>query len=98
MQASVQHYPSLAGWLAENLLKAWLSADTAKIQTELERSITAPLKAHDTGEQERRQLLHAVANRMRNRPDLLGPGSETPEMNLYAHLLFSLSVGDKIRN
>jgi len=98
MQASVQQSPSLAGRLAENLLKAWLSADTVKIQTELERSISAPDESPDTGEQERRQLLHAVASRMRNRPDLLGPGSQTPEMNLYAHLLFNLSVGDKDRN
>lgn len=94
----MQNYSSLAGCLAENLLEAWLSADPVKIQRELERSISAPLEARDTGEQERRQVLHAVASRMSRCPDLLEAGTQTPEMNLYTHLLFSLSVADKVRN
>jgi len=98
MQAFVRHHPSLAGRLAEDLLKAWLSADTVKIQSEVERSLAAPADARDTGEQERRQLLQAVANRMRNRPDLIGSRGQTPEMSMCAHLLFSLSIGDRLRN
>jgi len=89
----MRHCPSLAGRLAENLLKAWLSADAVRVQTELERSIAVPVQARDTGEQERRQLLQSVASRMRKCPDLLEPRSQSPELNLYAHLLFSLSFG-----
>lgn len=97
MQVSVQHQ-SLAGRLAENLLKAWLSADAVKVRTELERSIAVPVEAHDTFEQERRQLLQAVANRMRKCPGLFEPRRPSPEVDLYTHLLFNLSLGARARN
>lgn len=91
MQASVQqHHPSLAGRLAENLLKAWLTGDPGKISTELERSVTVPFEAHDTGEQERRRLLQAVARHMRTCPDLLESDSESPELKLYVRLLWHM--------
>ena len=94
----MQYYPSLAGRLAENLLKAWLSADAAKVSTELERSIAVPVEAHDTFEQERRQLLQAVASQMRKCPGLLEPWRTSPEVDLYTDLLFSLSLGARVQN
>jgi hypothetical protein len=90
MQASVQHYQSLAGWHAENLLKAWLTGDAAKLDTELERSLMVPFEANDAGEEERRHLLQAVAKRMSQRPDLLEPWSQSPELGLYVRLLWHM--------
>ena len=95
MLASVQQYPSLAGRQAETLLKAWLSGDAVKIHTELERSISISVVAHDTGEQECWQLLQAVASRMMECPDLLDARSERPELKLYAHLLWHLICPDQ---
>lgn len=90
MPAAVQHFSSFAGRLAEDLLKAWVSGDAVKVHAELERSLSVPVEAHDTGEQERRQLLQAVARRMRRYPDLFEPGSQSPELKLYLHLLWHL--------
>jgi hypothetical protein len=90
MQAALQHSPSLAGRLAENLLKAWLSGDVLRVHTELERSLSVPVEAHDTGEEERMQLLQAVAGRMRRYPDLLELGSQSPKLKVYLHLLWHL--------
>ena len=91
MQESVQHYPSLAGQLAENLLKAWLVGDEVKVHTELERSIAVPFEAHNTGEQERRRLLQAVASHMRKCPDLLESSAQSPELKLYVRLLWHMA-------
>ena len=90
MPAFTQSYPSLAGLLAEDLLKAWLTGDAVRLRTELERSATVPVEARDTGEQERRHLLQAVATRMRRCPNLFDPRSQTPELDLYAHLLWHM--------
>jgi hypothetical protein len=89
MQALLQYSPSLAGRLAEDLLKAWLSGNAGKVQAELERSISIPVAVYDTGEQERRDLLKAVAARLRKYPDLLDVQgqSEHPEWALYVRLL-----------
>jgi hypothetical protein len=89
MQALLQYSPSLAGRLAEDLLKAWLSGNPIKVHAELERSISIPVDVRDTGEQERRDLLKAVAGRLRKYPDLLDVQSQTehPEWALYVRLL-----------
>lgn len=87
MYALAQQTPSLAGRLAEDLLKAWLSGNTVKVRVELERSVSVPFEAHDAGEQERRELLKAVAGRMRKYPDLLDGQNEHPEWELYVRLL-----------
>jgi len=76
--------------MAENLLKAWLSGDAVRVHTELARSLSVPVGVYDTGEQERRQLLQAVARRMRGCSDLFEPGSQSPELKLYLHLLWHL--------
>src|SRR5580698_5974826 len=89
MQVMLQHSASLAGRLAEDLLTAWLSGNPVKVHAELERSITVPVDVCDTGEQERRDLLKAVAAKMRKYPDLLDAQSQTqhPEWALYVRLL-----------
>jgi hypothetical protein len=89
MQLLVQYSPSLASQLAEDLLKAWLSGNALKVRTELERSISIPVEVFDTGEQERRDLLKAVAAKMRKYPDLLEVENQNqhPEWELYARLL-----------
>jgi len=87
MQALAQQTSSLAGRLAEDLLKAWLSGDAVKVRAALERSISVPIDAYDTGEQERRDLLKAVAGRMRKYPDLFEGHSQHPEWELYIRLL-----------
>jgi len=94
MSAAAQDYPSLAGRLAEDLLKAWLSGDAVQVHTELERSLTVPLEARDTGEQERRNLLQAVAKRMTMCPDLFEVRAESPALDLYAHLLWHMVTRD----
>jgi len=78
---------SLAGRLAEELLKAWLSGDVGKIHAEFERCMSVPVEAHDTGEQERRQLLQAVAGRMMTCSDLLEIGNDVPNLELLVQLL-----------
>jgi hypothetical protein len=89
MQLLVQYSPSLAGRLAEDLLRAWLSGNALKVRAELERSISIPAEVYDTGEQERRDLLKAVAGRMRKYPDLLEVENQNrhPEWELYVRLL-----------
>jgi hypothetical protein len=95
MLALAQQHPTLAGRLAETLLQAWLSGDAVKLHTELVRSISISAAAHDTGEQECRQLLQAVARRMIECPDLLDPPIQRPELKLYAHLLWHLICPDQ---
>jgi hypothetical protein len=85
---------SLAGRLAEELLKAWLSGDAGKVNAELERSISVSVEAYDTGEEERRHLLKAVAERMRNCPSLLGRPSRDAALELCVHLLGHLVAPD----
>ena len=94
MQASVQNYASLAGYLAENLLKAWLTGDAAKIHAELEQSVMVPFEASDAGEEERRHLLQAVAIRMKKCPDLLESWTQSPELDLCVRLLWHMVPRD----
>ena len=52
---------SLAGQLAEDLLKAWISGDAMRVNTELERSFSVPVESYDVSEEEQAHLLKAVA-------------------------------------
>ena len=94
MQVLTQHCASLAGQMADDLLRAWISGDAVKVDAEIHRSISIAVDARDTGEQERRHLLQAVAGRMRKRADLLRAWSESPELELYAQLLGHMAIGD----
>jgi len=93
MPARAQHTLSLAGQLAEDLLKAWISGDTLRMNTELERSCSVPVESYDVSEEERRYLLKAVAAKMRNRPGLLSVDEQDPDpmlslcLNLLKHLV-----------
>ena len=87
VQALIETSPSLAGQLAEDLLKAWLSGDQTDVYAQLERSVSVPAEVADTNEQERRQLLQAVAGRMQSRADLLDARHESAQLDLYIHLL-----------
>ena len=77
----------MAGHLAEELLKAWLSGDVTKMNAEFERCMSLPVDTYDTGEQERRQLLQAVAGRMMHCSDPLELREETPNLDLLMQLL-----------
>ena len=87
MNAPRHHGTSLAGRMAEDLLRAWICGDAVRVHTELERSISVPVEACDAGEGERRRLIKAVAGRMRNCPDLLESQSQSPELKLCVCLL-----------
>jgi hypothetical protein len=87
MQILTQSNSCTAGHLAGDLLEAWRSGDPVKVGTELERSISAPIAAHDTGEQELRDLLVAVAGRMSRCADMLQSRCLTPELELCVNLL-----------
>lgn len=87
MQATLQYGTSLAGRLAEDLLKAWISGDPAKVNMELERSLSISVDSYDTSEEERRHLLKAVADRMRTCPDLLEPLASSSELDVCVSLL-----------
>jgi hypothetical protein len=93
MSARAQHSLSLAGQLAEDLLKAWISGNAARVNTELERSVSVPVEAYDVSEEERRYLLKAVAAKMRTRPGLLEADDQDQDpmlslcLNLLKHLV-----------
>jgi hypothetical protein len=89
MPARAEHSLSLAGQLAEDLLKAWISGNPARVHTELERSSSVPIKAYDVSEEERRYLLKAVAAKMRTRPGLLEveDRDQDPMLSLCLNLL-----------
>lgn len=89
MSARAQISLSLAGQLAEDLLKAWISGDAMRVNTELERSCSVPVESYDVSEEERRYLLKAVAAKMRNRPGLLAfvEPDQDPMLALCLNLL-----------
>src|SRR5208337_2985240 len=82
---------TLSSRLAEDLLKAWMSGDAAKVDAELQRSIAAPREPGDICEEERRHLLKAVAARMRRSGDVFR--ERDPVLELCAHLLGHLVGG-----
>jgi hypothetical protein len=91
MQAAyLAHSPSLASRSAEDLLKAWVSGEPARIDAQLERISSLPFEPCDTGEGERRNMLRAVAVRMRECPDLLAPKHQDPVLEVCVRLLSHL--------
>jgi hypothetical protein len=82
---------TLSSRLAEDLLKAWISGDEAKVGVELQRVISTPLEPDDIGEEERRHLLKAVAERMRRSDDVFR--EQDPVVELCVHLLGHLVCG-----
>ena|ERR1035438_5278063 len=90
MRTLAQHTASLAGRLAQDLLKAWITGDTVQVTTELENSISVPCEGCDSGEEERRQLLQAVAVRMRDCRDLPGFYEQSPDLEPCMRLLGQL--------
>ena len=60
----------LAGQRAGDLLRAWISGDAERFERELESILSDWAGACDAGEEERRNLLRAVALRMKNCADV----------------------------
>jgi hypothetical protein len=94
MHAPAPFSPSLASRLAEDLLKAWISGDANQVNAELERSYSVPGAVGDFREEERRDLLKAVAGRMRRFPDLLEIRSQDAALSLCVRLLGHLVCPD----
>jgi hypothetical protein len=76
---------TLSSQLAEDLLAAWTSGDAARVQGELRRSMSVPAGTDDVGEEERRHLLKAVAERMRKSGDVFR--KQDPVLEVCARLL-----------
>jgi hypothetical protein len=53
--------------MAKDLLRAWSSRDAARMDAELRRTLSVSVEVDDLGEEERRNVLHAVATRMATR-------------------------------
>jgi hypothetical protein len=86
----------LAGQRAGDLLRAWIAGDAARFEHELESILTGATGACDSGEEERRNLLRAVALRMKKCPDVFGlPRKAAVELclNLLGHLVMEEACG-----
>jgi hypothetical protein len=81
------------GTQAEALLRAWMVGDSGRLEAELEKSLSADLPAANDGEEERVQLLRAVAGRMRSCPDPFAPWCVDPGLDLCLDLLTHLISG-----
>ena len=90
MQYPVLENRSLASRQAEDLLRAWVSGEPAKVTAELEHAISLPLQPCDTDEEERRHVLQSVAGRMRKCPDLFASTRPDPVLEVCARLLSHL--------
>jgi hypothetical protein len=64
--------PDLAGQRAGNLLRAWISGDAGRFQREIESTLSDHTRACGAGEEERRNLLRAVAIRLTKCPNVFG--------------------------
>jgi hypothetical protein len=80
----------LAGQRAGDLLRAWVSGDAGRFQHELESILKDATSACDAGEEERRNLLRAVALRMKKCPDVFGLPRKAG-IELCLHLLGHLT-------
>ena len=90
MQHPVLQNRSLACRQAEDLLRAWVSGEPARVNAELEHAISLPLAPCDTGEEERRHMLQSVAGRMRKCPDLFASRRPDPVLEVCVRLLSHL--------
>jgi hypothetical protein len=94
MGACEQPGASLARRLAGELLQAWDSGDAAKVHAQLEHSIGMPIEACDAREEERRQVLKAVAGRMWKCPDLFEFRPQSPVLEVCGRMLGHLASPD----
>ncbi len=80
----------MAGQRAGELLRAWISGDAGRFEDEVESILRDPSGTCDAGEEERRNLLRAVALRMKNCPDVFGASRKAGIelcLNLLGHLI-----------
>ena len=79
---------ALSSQLADDLLRAWMSRNADLVQSELARSMAAPGNPDDIGEEERRHLVKAVAEHMRQSGNVFREGDPVLEVcaNLLQHL------------
>ena len=82
--------PDLAGQRAGDLIRAWISGDAGRFASEIESILRDATGAGDAGEEERRNLLRAVALRMKKCPHVFDqPQNAGIELclNLLGHLV-----------
>jgi len=77
--------PQLSTRMAENLLHAWTSGDAARVEAEVQRSLSISTDVEDVWEQERRYVLHAVAVKIRVLLDV--PRWGDPALEVCSRLL-----------
>ncbi len=82
---------SLSTSLAESLLRAWIIGDAERVHIELHRSGFVETDFDEGEEAERIQLLKAIAQRMRDCPDLFAPRSADPGLDICVDLLAHLA-------
>jgi hypothetical protein len=77
--------------LAGALLRAWVRGDRPALAVELDRSSRTPTDRQDTGEEERLQMLGAIAARMKAYPDPLAASGRDLEIGVCVKLLSHLA-------
>jgi hypothetical protein len=88
--------PDLAGQRAGDLLRAWISGDAGRLENEIESILSDRAGDCDDGEEERANLLRAVALRMKSCPDVFRlPRNASLDLclNLLGHLVAEESDG-----
>ena len=79
--------------LAEALLRAWIRGDRLELENEIHHTSTAREPANG-GDDERLELLKAVAERMLLLPDLFAFRDADPQLDLCLNLLLHLAACD----
>lgn len=74
------------------MLRAWICGDSARLQIELNRTLSFSSPVLDSAEEERLHLLGAVARRMQSMPDRLHCRDYDPGLQLCVDLLMHLTV------
>lgn len=77
--------------LADALLKAWIKADDETFKAELDKSARACRTALNGGEDERLELLGAIANQLKQSPPRQRRTSPDPALGLFVDLLVHLA-------
>jgi hypothetical protein len=89
----------LVGQRAGDLIRAWISGDSVRFKRELESILSDHAAACDAGQEERRDLLRAVAVRMKNCPDAFGPPKNAGIslcLSLLGHLVAAETGGTQL--
>jgi len=81
--------------LAEALLRAWIRGDRLEVENEIYRS-SAARQPTSGGDDEKLDLLKAVAERMSLLPDLFAPCDADPQLDLCLNLLLHLAAGPSL--